>query len=38
MMYYSVQKDYGFFSFTKNMGKNSGKNISKNLTDKYSQK
>ena len=45
MIRYSVQprdrvfvKDYGFFSFAKNMGKNIDKNISKNLSDKYSQK
>ena len=31
-------KEYGFLSFTKNMGKNIGKNISKNLRGKYSQK
>ena len=44
-MRYSVQprdpilvKDYGFFSFAKNMGKNIGKNISKILNGKYSQK
>ena len=43
MMRYLVQprdrtfiKDYGFLSFSKNMGKNIGKNI--NLSDKYSQK
>ena len=41
MMHYSVQirdrifaKDYGFLSFTKNMGKN----ITSNLSGKYSQK
>ena len=41
MMRYSLQlrdwifvKDYGFLSFTKNMGKNIGKNISQS----YSQK
>ena len=45
MTWYSVQpsdrifvKDYGFLSFTKNMGKNHGKNISKNLSSKYSRK
>ena len=44
-MRYSVQprdrilvKDYGFFSFAKNMGKNIGKNITKILNGKYSQK
>ena len=37
MMHYSVQprnwifvKDYGFLSFTKNMGRNIGKNVGKN--------
>ena len=30
-------KDYGFFSFAKNMGKTIGKNISNNLSVKYSQ-
>ena len=45
MTRYSVQprdrifvKDYGFLSFTKNMGKNIGKIISRNLRSKYSQK
>ena len=45
MTCYSVQprdqifvKDYGSFSFAKNMGKNIGKKISKNLSSKYSQK
>ena len=46
MQHYSVQrrnqiwkqKDYGFLSFARNMGKNVGKNISKNLSSKYSQK
>ena len=44
-MRYSVQprdrilvRDYGFFSFAKNMGKNVGKNITKILNGKYSQK
>ena len=44
-MCYSVQprdqifvRDYGFFSFAKNIGKNIGNNISKNLIGKYSQK
>ena len=43
-MPYSVQprnkifvKGYGFFSFSKTMGKSIGKNISKNLSDKYRQ-
>ena len=31
-------KDYGFFSFAKNMSKYIGKNISRNLSSKYSQK
>ena len=42
-MRYSVQsryrifvKDYGFLSFTKNMGRNFYKIISKNLSSKYS--
>ena len=41
MAKYSVQardrifvKDYGFFSFDKNIGKNIDKNISKNLSGK----
>ena len=29
-------KDYGFLSFTKNIGKDIGKNISKILSGKYS--
>ena len=31
-------KDYGFFSFAKNIGKNVGKNISKKISSKYCQK
>ena len=44
-MRYSVQprdrifvKDYGFFSFPKNLGKNIDNHVSENLTSKYSQK
>ena len=32
------RKDYGFLSYTKNLGKNSSKNIGKNLGGKCSQK
>ena len=32
------RKDYGFLSYTKNLGKNSGKNIGTNLSGKCSQK
>ena len=45
MKRYSVQprdrifvKGYGFWSFTKKMGKNNGENISKNWRGDYSQK
>ena len=31
-----IVKGYGFFSFTRNMGKNIGKKGSKNSSDKYS--
>ena len=32
------RKDYGFLSYTKNLGKNSDKNIGTNLSGKCSQK
>ena len=45
MMSYSIEqrnqifvKDYGFFSFAKNMGANLGKIISRASIGKYSQK
>ena len=45
MTHYSIEqrdrvyvKDYGFFSFGKNMSKNTDKNINKNLSGKYNQK
>ena len=45
MMHYSVQprdrifvKNYGFLSFTKNIGNTIRRNISTNLSTKYSQK